>query len=124
MPEYNCTALAAANKAALAAQKAALAAQKAALAAEKVADEVKHVYVLSVDSLPQSYFNTKTEAVEEMRKQAREMCLIPNLFETHRRFVFHKSEDEIDVVQHLVNVLISYDYIVRSFKIFRVVKNM
>jgi hypothetical protein len=120
MPEYNCTALAAANKAALAAQKAALAAQKAALAAEKVADEVKHVYVLSVDSLP----HTKTEAVEEMRKQAREMCLIPNLFETHRRFVFHKSEDEIDVVQHLVNVLISYDYIVRSFKIFRVVKNM
>ena len=124
MPEYNCTALAAANKAALAAQKAALAAQKAALAAQKVADEVKHVYVLSVDSLPQSYFNTKTEAVEEMRKQAREMCLIPNLFETHRRFVFHKSEDEIDVVQHLVNVLISYDYIGRSFKIFRVVKNM
>ena len=124
MPEYICTALAAANKAVLAAQKAALAAQKAALAAQKVADEVKHVYVLSVDNLPQSYFNTKTEAVEEMRKQAREMCLIPNLFETHRRLVVHKSEDEIDVVQRLANVLISYDYIVRSFKIFRVVKNM
>jgi hypothetical protein len=124
MSEYNCTALAAVKKAALVAKKAALAAEKAALVAEKAADEIEHVYVLTVDSLPVSYFNTKTEAVEEMRKQSREMCLIPNLFETHRRLVVHKSEDEIDVVQRLANVLISYDYIVRSFKIFRVVKNM
>jgi len=84
------------------------------------------IFVLAINGRPDCYFENKPDAVNYMRERTREMCLMPafgiELFPTSHSVVRHHSENNIDIVRRLNNVLISYDQVVCSFKVYEVHK--
>jgi hypothetical protein len=85
----------------------------------------EYVYVLTIDNEPCYYFNYKSRALRYMRRRARELCLVPrtgSAFEMTYKVVRHYSEDALDVVRRLNNILISYDQVICAFRIKRVYK--
>jgi hypothetical protein len=85
--------------------------------------EDEYVYVLTIDGHPACFFDYKSRALKYMRNMARELCVLslPFLPVTYS-VVRHHNEDHIDVIRRMNNVLISYDQIVRSFRLTRVYK--
>lgn len=85
----------------------------------------EYVYVLTIDNEPCYYFAYKSRALRYMRRRARELCLVPrsgSAFELTYKVVRHYSEDALDVVRRLNNILISYDQVICAFRIKRVYK--
>jgi hypothetical protein len=85
----------------------------------------EYVYVLTIDNDPCYYFKYKSRALKYMRRRARELCLLPYTgtgFAMTYKLVRHHSEDSLDVIKRLNNVLISYDQVICSFRIKRVYK--
>ena len=82
------------------------------------------VYVVTIDGNPACFFNYRCRALKYMREKARELCMLsmPFIPMTYS-VVRHHSEDHIDVVRRMNNVLISYDQTVRSFRLTRVYKH-
>jgi hypothetical protein len=82
----------------------------------------EYVYVLTIDNEPCFYFKYKCRALKYMRRRARELCLPLDAFSMTYKLVRHNSEDSLDIVKRLNNILITYDQVVHSFKIKRVYK--
>ena len=82
------------------------------------------VYVVTIDGNPACFFNYRCRALKYMRDKARELCMLsmPFIPMTYSA-VRHYSEDHIDVVRRMNNVLISYDQTIRSFRLTRVYKH-
>ncbi len=82
------------------------------------------VYVVAVDGSPACFFNYRCRALKYMRDKARELCMLsmPFIPMTYS-VVRHHSEDHIDVVRRINNVLISYDQTIRSFTLTRVYRH-
>ena len=82
------------------------------------------VYVVTIDGNPACFFNYRCRALKYMRDKARELCMLsmPFIPMTYS-VVRHHSEDHIDVVRRINNVLISYDQTIRSFRLTRVYKH-
>ena len=82
----------------------------------------EYVYVLTIDNEPCFYFKYKCRALKYMRRRVRELCLPLDTFSMTYKLVRHNSEDSLDIVKRLNNILITYDQVVHSFKIKRVYK--
>jgi len=82
------------------------------------------VYVVTIDGNPACFFNYRCRALKYMRDKARELCMLsmPFIPMTYS-VVRHHSEDHIDVVRRINNVLISYDQTIRSFTLTRVYRH-
>ena len=82
------------------------------------------VYVVTIDGNPACFFNYRCRALKYMRDKARELCMLsmPFIPMTYSA-VRHYSEDHIDVVRRMNNVLITYDQTIRSFRLTRVYKH-
>jgi len=89
---------------------------------------MSNIFVLTISGNPDCYFDTRSEAIEHMRERARQMCMMPpfgiEIFPISHSLVRHLSENHIDIVRRLSNVLISYDQVVCSFKVTEVTKKI
>lgn len=92
----------------------------------KVVDNKSTIFVLTISGAPDCYFDTRSDAIDHMRERARQTCLMPpfgiELFPTSHSVVRHHSDEHLDIVRRLSNVLISYDQVVCSFKVTEVTK--
>jgi hypothetical protein len=76
------------------------------------------IFVLTVNGRPDCYFDDKSDALDYMRERAHEMCL-PSPFglgQSHS-VVRHHSDERVDIVTRLNNVLISYDQTACSLQV-------
>jgi|TARA_B110000196_G_scaffold308940_1_gene310061 hypothetical protein len=94
----------------------------------KVVDNKSTIFVLTISGAPDCYFDTRSDAIDHMRERALQMCLMHpfgiEIFPISHSIVRHHSDEQIDIVRRLSNVLISYDQVVCSFKVTEVTKKI
>ena len=94
----------------------------------KVVDNKSTIFVLTISGAPDCYFDTRSDAIDHMHERARQMCLMHpfgiELFPISHSVVRHRSDEHLDIVRRLSNVLISYDQAVCSFKVTEVTKKI